>query len=67
MKQDERIDLLKEKEKLTQALGSQATLYWDTFQGFIQAKLSKPEFDVAARRLLSENNRKSSSWFLIPV
>lgn len=67
MRNGERVDLAREKEKLSLALGSHSTRYWEIFRDFIQAKLSKPEFDLAARRILSENNLVLHNQFVLNI
>lgn len=51
-----RVDLKAQKEALSDALGDNASKYWTIFKDFIQAKLSKTEFDIAAARVLGQGN-----------
>lgn len=67
MRNGERVDLAREKEQLSRALGSHSNRYWEIFRDFIQAKLSKPEFDLAARRILTENNLVLHNQFVLSI
>ena len=51
-----RIDLKEKKEALMSSLGDKGGQYWSIFKDFIQAKISKTEFDQGAMRVLEDNN-----------
>ena len=60
----ERVDLKAKKDDISQILGDDADSYWNTFRDFITAKLSKTEFDIAARRILGKNSMQLFFIFL---
>lgn len=54
----ERVDTLDLKDKLNKALGSHSTTYWQSLREFCSARLSRAEFEEAARRLLKSEQRE---------
>jgi len=61
-----RIDLKTKKDELSTALGEKAVQYWGVFKDFIQAKISKTEFDQEAKRALG-NNVKLHNQFVLGI
>ena len=52
------LNLQKEKAKLTQVLRGDAPRYWEFFKNFIQARITKAEFDKVVKSVLGDNSKK---------
>ena len=59
VKKFERVDLHKEKAKLTQVLRGDAPRYWEFFKNFIQARITKAEFDKVVKSVLGDNSKQN--------
>ncbi|KAM4022921.1 transcriptional adapter 1 [Anomaloglossus baeobatrachus] len=55
------------KKGLSEALGENVKQYWANLKLWFKQKISKEEFDVEARRLLSQENVHSHNDFLLAI
>ncbi|GCB61149.1 transcriptional adapter 1 isoform X1 [Scyliorhinus torazame] len=55
------------KKTLTEALGENVKQYWANLKLWFKQKISKEEFDVEARRLLTHDNVHSHNDFLLAI
>lgn len=55
------------KKSLSEALGENVKQYWANLKLWFKQKISKEEFDVEARRLLSQDNVHSHNDFLLAI
>ncbi|XP_043941158.1 transcriptional adapter 1 isoform X2 [Protopterus annectens] len=55
------------KKNLTEALGENVKQYWANLKLWFKQKISKEEFDLEARRLLTQDNVHSHNDFLLAI
>ncbi|XP_069497292.1 transcriptional adapter 1 isoform X2 [Ambystoma mexicanum] len=55
------------KKSLSEALGENVKLYWANLKLWFKQKISKEEFDLEARRLLTQDNVHSHNDFLLAI
>ncbi|XP_062919847.1 transcriptional adapter 1 isoform X2 [Mobula hypostoma] len=55
------------KKTLTEALGENVKQYWANLKLWFKQKISKEEFDLEARRLLTQDNVHSHNDFLLAI
>ncbi|KAM4721828.1 transcriptional adapter 1 [Rhinophrynus dorsalis] len=55
------------KKSLSEALGENVKQYWANLKLWFKQKISKEEFDVEARRLLTQDNVHSHNDFLLAI